>query len=199
MQIPEAWAYIVRSSEEMDVLESSESLSTSDLIASDLAQAQFEVQDLIEKHTSWSSLCNLKLKGSREWQQCQDVLSSESSDIKQKNSDVALLQARLDKLASQKLSAVQVEHDATDAADVLTDHLDRANIQLDQLVEKRDRWRALCDHSMQQRSVGQQRAFLQNAVPDKQCLEVVKNIEHDMASARKNIASYPKALASLPK
>jgi len=179
----------------VEVLESSESMSAMDLIASDLAQAQFEAQDLIEKRDSWTSLCNLKLKGSGEWQQCQGVLKSEHYEIKHKQDEVAILQARLDKLASPKPTARQVEHDTTDETDALTDHINRANLELDQLTEKRARWQALCEPPMQQ----QQSAFLQHAVPDKHCHEVVQNIEHDMASIRKNIAAYGKTLASLQK
>jgi chromosome segregation ATPase len=199
MHMPEAGAYIVRSNDDLEVLDSGEALSASDLLASDLVQAQFDIQDLTEKRNSWSSLCSSKPKGTEEWRQCQGVLDSKSSEVKSKVNEAALLQGRLDKLASPKLTALQVEHGATDASDALTQHLDVANIQLDNLIEKRARWKALCEHPMLQRSVGQQQLFLQRTTSDNQCLEVVQNIEHDMASARKSIASYTAALAGLQK
>mmetsp|Transcript_69199 Transcript_69199/g.136838 ORF Transcript_69199/g.136838 Transcript_69199/m.136838 type:complete len:228 (-) Transcript_69199:99-782(-) len=203
VHLPEAGAYVVRTDEDL-VQDFSESMSASDLITSDLAQAQFEVQDLVSKRDSWRSLCNLKLKGSKEWRQCQGVLASESLEIARKTKDVALLQGRLNNLASPKLAALQVEHDSSDAADALSSHLDRAKFQLDELLEKQDRWRALCENAMQQRSVGAQRGFLvhklsQSAIPDKQCLEVVQNIGGDIAAARKAIVSYEVALSGLQK
>jgi hypothetical protein len=193
--------------EQVNIERGEDLASAADLVASDLAQAQFDVQDLYDKRASWEALCNLKPQGSLEWQHCQTVMNSGNWKIKQKETEVVSLQDRLKTLQGDKprMSSHALLQSASDVTDTLNGDLSGAEFDLEQLQDKRDHWIALCNHPLQQ--IVDNRRFLSHnhanaklvskESPDRSCSRVIQDIDNAIARKQQDVSSYNLAIGRL--
>lgn len=173
-----------------------------DQLEADLGQAQFELEEVEDRRAKWSALCDLHAKGSPEWLQCRQVLTSSKYEVDDKEAKVATLQRRASLLEASLHGGGAVQGAAaSDAAEVLGEDGARAEVELRQLEAELRRWQDLCSVSPPRFL---DRARSATVVPDKPqlprseaCLRVVAGIEDKIGKKKGDIAMYQRAAGSL--